>query len=218
MNSLKFVALMMFVGFEAVAQQPCGIYAKKEDFLASKVRYAFEGCEMRVQNNKDIVGMHKNHELRFKFDFIYGYSDGKNTYRAYGAQSPWKDHGFYKIIYEGDVVVYERITWDYRSNLQVFYYYSTTKDSPIMLLKKRFYSYPKDQEGILQLNTARLKEHIGLPVSNNELAIALIEVDESILQIKKKPGISTRLQTTTRRPVFSNRSLWRKQERTLLSL
>ena len=178
MKALMISALFLLAAFEIVAQQPCGIYATKEDFLADKVTYSFDNCDMVVKLNKDIVGKHDSHKLRFKYDFVYGYFDGKSKYRAFGSRSPWTNHGFYKVIYEKDIVVYERVMKDLRSNTYVFYYYSASKDSPIVPLKPRFYSYSYKhggKKGALQINTARLKRHIGLPVDDNE-AVARVEV------------------------------------------
>ena len=178
MNAMTLTALFLFVALETLGQQPCGIYATKEDFLANKVTYAFDECDMVVKLNKDIVGKHDNHKLRFKYDFVFGYFDGKSKYRAFGSRSPWTNHGFYKVIYEKDIVVYERVMKDLRSNTYVFYYYSASKESPIIPLKPRFYSYTNvGKKGALQINTAKLKKHIGLPVEDSE-AVARVEVNK----------------------------------------
>ena len=50
MHSFKLAALIMFVTFETLAQQPCGIYAKREDFLADKFSYGVSdrGASIRI--------------------------------------------------------------------------------------------------------------------------------------------------------------------------
>lgn len=199
MTWYKFIPILLLVSTAVSAQQSCGIFAKRDDFMQEKVTYRFDDCRAKVQGNKDIVARHKGEKMKFKFDFIYGYTDGINTYRAYGVQSVWKDHGYYKVIYDKDVVVYSRISRDFRSNLQIYYYFSLDKDSPILPLKRKFYSYAPQLKGALQLHVAQLKEHIGLNVSEGDEYVVIADAT-SELEEKKKPDISARLQTTTRRP------------------
>ena len=146
----------------------------------------------------------------FKFDFIYGYTDGTDFYRAYGVQSIWRDHGYYKVVYEDNsVVVYARLSKNYRDEKQTFFYYSLSKDSPIFPLKRKYYDLDEERN-VVRLQIAALKDELGF--TNSDLALTPVDVQ---LGQKKKPDISARLQTTTRRPerkILINRSRWRKRE------
>ncbi len=186
--------LLLQVAFIANAQNSCGIYATRADFLENKVTYAFDNCDVKVRMDKDIVARHSDTKLRFDFDFIYGYTDGTNLYRSYGRPSLFKDAGYYKVIFDGDVVVYERIRRDHRNGPRSFYYYSLSKDSPIAPLKSQFYTTTAAGKAV-KLNLAALRQSLKIEFSADP-AFHLVDLGFE----KKKPDISARLQTTTRRP------------------
>src|SRR5687768_12364429 len=122
----KCFSVFMVFSLATHAQQPCGIFAKRGDFVQNRITYPFDDCSADVQTNKDIVAYHQCTELRFKFEFIYGYSDGKNIYRADGTPSFWRDPGYFKVIYDDEVVVYSRKSRHEGSFGHVNYYFSLT--------------------------------------------------------------------------------------------
>jgi hypothetical protein len=187
------------------AQNSCGVFATQDDFLANEVTYRFDDCEVKRKLNKDLVAAHRGQKMRFDFRFIYGYFDGENLYRAYGVKNLWTDHGYYKIIYDKDLIIYQRTLTDYRSNTQTHYYFSTSKDSPILPLRKKFYSSSPEVSNSIKVYFSSLKNSINLPVTDKDKDVIVIVQAETAIE-KKKPDISARLQTTTRRPkVFSVR-------------
>jgi hypothetical protein len=195
MAPLKYIALFVFIASNLSAEKlPCGIIANRMDFASGKITYTFDGCRFDVMTNKDIVAHHLGNKVRFDFQFIYGYSDGKNLYRAYGVQSLLSDFGFYKVIYDSDVVVYSRVSRDYRSNLQTFYYFSHSKESPILPLRRRFYSQASEIRGAIRLHVSKLKSSIGIPGVNDEPNL------EQVTLVEDKSDVSARLETTARRP------------------
>lgn len=195
MAPLKYIFLFVFLASNVNAKKlPCGIVANRVDFANGKITYSFDGCAFDVMSNKDIVAQHLGNKVRFDFQFIYGYSDGKNLYRAYGVQSILSDFGFYKVIYDDDVVVYSRVSRDYRSNLQTFYYFSHSKESPILPLRRKFYSHAPELKGAIRLHVSKLKSSIGIPGFNEEPTPELITLGE------EEKNVSARLQTPTSRP------------------
>ena len=189
--------LPLLIVVTATAQTPCGIYATKDDFVNNKVTYTFDDCGVKVRLNKDLVAYHQDTKLRFNFNFIYGYADGSDLYRAYGLKSLWRNPGYYRVIYDSDLIIYERIRRDHRSNPQPYYFYSTSKDSPIQPLRKKFYSITAREK--IKINLSALRQSLLMPESSGDPQFALVAVAETLVQ-KKKPDISARLQTTTRRP------------------
>jgi hypothetical protein len=181
------------------AQSPCGVFATQEDFLANNVTYRFDDCEVKRKLNKDLFAAHRGQKMRFDFRFIYGYFDGENLYRAYGVKNLWTDHGYYKIIYDKDLVIYQRTLTDYRSNSHTYYYFSTSKDSPIFPLRKKFYSTSPEVKNSIKVYFSSLKNSINIPITENDEEIVVIADAQNKVE-KKKPDISVRLQTTTRRP------------------
>jgi hypothetical protein len=190
--SLTFGALVTY------AQSPCGVFATQEDFLNNRVTYAADDCKLNRKFNKDILAIHRGEKVRFDFRFIYGYSDGQNLYRAYGVKNLWTDHGYYKIVYDKDLVIYKRTLTDYRANTQTYYYFSLSKDSPILPLRKRFYSETPEVGNSIKVYFSALKESVNVPNAQQDPEYLVIS-DANLAQ-KKKPDISARLQTTTRRP------------------
>jgi hypothetical protein len=202
-NSMKAFKILAFVSLcftisATLAQSRCGVFATQEDFLNNRVTYAADDCQLNRKFNKDIVAIHRGEKIRFDFRFIYGYSDGQNLYRAYGVKNLWTDHGYYKIVYDKDLVIYKRTLTDYRANTQTYYYFSLSKDSPILPLRKRFYSETPEVGKSIKVYFSALKESVNIPNSHHAPEYLVI-TDAEIVQ-KKKPDISARLQTTTRRP------------------
>lgn len=193
---LGILSLLIVLGTATIAQTPCGVYATKDDFKNNDVTYGFDDCAMKVRLNKDIVAYHQETKLRFSFNFIYGYADGKDVYRAYGVKSLWRNPGYYRVLYDSDVVIYERIRRDHRSNPQAYYYYSISKDAPIQPLSKKFYNVTSGEK--LKIHLSALRASLQLPTNPEDVNFALVVIGESLQ--KKKPDISARLQTTTRRP------------------
>jgi len=200
MKAFKISAfvLLCFGTFVTSAQTSCGVFATQEDFLNNRVTYAVDDCQLNRKFNKDIVAIHRGEKIRFDFRFIYGYSDGQNLYRAYGVKNLWTDHGYYKIVYDKDLVIYKRTLTDYRANTQTYYYFSLSKDSPILPLRKRFYSDTPEVRNSIKVYFSALKNSVNIPSSEEDSDYLVISDAETVQ--KKKPDISARLQTTTRRP------------------
>jgi hypothetical protein len=196
-KTFAFVSLF-FATLVTSAQSPCGVFATQEDFLANRVTYSVDDCRLQRRFNKDIVAIHRGEKLKFDFRFIYGYADGQSLYRAYGVKNLWTDHGYYKIVYDNDLVIYKRTLTDYRSNTQTYYYFSLSKDSPILPLRKRFYSETPEVHNSIKVYFSALKNSINIPPAEKDPEYLVISDTETAQ--KKKPDISARLQTTTRRP------------------
>jgi hypothetical protein len=190
----KCFPVFLLLSVAGYSQQPCGIFVKRGDFVQNQVTYQFDDCSADVQVNKDIIAHHQCTELRFKFEFIYGYSDGKYIYRADGSPSFWRDPGYYKVIYDRGVIVYSRTSHDSESFGHVNYYFSLSKDSPILTLKRRFYSFVPEMNGAFQLHTTQLKKHIGLPVNDDRSFVKIL--DGRLLSDQKTgPAVSARVRT-----------------------
>jgi hypothetical protein len=202
MASSKLLAgLLLFLPILAQAQGACGIFASRKDFVNNDVSYKIDDCSMKVRMNKSIVGYHNGVKLKFDFRFIFGYYDGENLYRAYGLKNLWTDHGYYKVIYDQDLVIYQRTLVNYRADSQTHYYFSLTKDSPIMPLRKRFYTQEVPEN--IRVDFSALKRSIILPTDAEQSDWVTAKSTGQ----KKKPDISARLQTTTRRPkIFKSQS------------
>lgn len=158
MNRIGFFLLFIFGALSASAQSPCGIFVNREDFLAQKPTVELDcDCRIKVPMNKDIVVVSRSGEkVRFKYDFVYGYSDGKDLYRGFGTRSLFKDHGFYKVIYDSGVVIYSRVIKDARTKeKKTLFFYSEDLNSQIMPIKRRYYSHTT---GKALINVASIKK------------------------------------------------------------
>jgi hypothetical protein len=157
------LCFLLAVHLTSAAQSPCGVFASHLDFLESKVAYKFDDCNFRIAVNKDIVARHEDQRLRFDFDFIFGYTDGNNLYRAYSPPSLWTNRGYYQVIYDEGVVIYARTLKDHRSNVYTFFFYSLERDSPIYPLRPKYYDTTSGKTRLVKLKVASLKEHLGIP-------------------------------------------------------
>jgi hypothetical protein len=157
MNRTGFFLLFIFGALSASAQSACGIYANRADFLAQKPTFELDcDCRIKVPMNKDIVVFDSSEKVRFKYDFVYGYSDGKNLYRGFGARSLFRDHGYYKVIYNSGVVIYSREIKDARTKeKKTLFFYSEDLNSQIMPLKRRYYTR---STGKAIINVASIKK------------------------------------------------------------
>jgi hypothetical protein len=172
MAAIKLTVVLLLLPFLVPAQHLCGIFATREDFINNVITYQFDDCAVKLRMNKDIVAVHKGSRLKFDFRFIFGYTDGKDLYRAYGVKSIWTDQGYYKVIYDKDLIIYKRTVSDYRSNKQTHYYFSLSKDSPILPLRKKFYSSVKNNFRMEFSALRKAVDHLDLPGKSNVVLFA----------------------------------------------
>jgi hypothetical protein len=158
--TLVIFLLSTVVGFSQVSR---GVFVTREDFVKNKPTFEFSGeSKMIVRNNKDIVASRGNEKVRFKYNFLYGYSDGKNVYRSYLRQSILPDFGYYKVIYDSGIVIYSREITDMHTQKKIkLFYYSEDKGSPIMRLKRKHYNR-KNTESVI-INVAALRNKVFKP-------------------------------------------------------
>jgi hypothetical protein len=187
MRKQTLILLLFCAGCVSVtAQSKCGIYATRADFLNNKLTYDFNDCNFSILGSKDIVARHAEKKLRFEFDFVFGYTDGVNRYRAYGKPSFWINHGFYQVIYEGELVIYARTIKDNRSNVHTFLFYSMEGDSPIYPLKKKFYDTTSGRAGFVKLDIAAVKKHLGLQSQEDAVYAAVNGLKPTVATPYKK--------------------------------
>jgi hypothetical protein len=157
MSRIWVFLLFIFGALSASAQSACGIFVNRADFLAQKPTFEVNcDCRIKVPMNKDIVVYKSGEKVRFKYDFVYGYSDGKNLYRGFGSRSLFRDHGYYKVIYDSGVVIYSREIKDARTKeKKTLFFYSEDLNSQIMPLKRRYYTR---STGKALINIASIKK------------------------------------------------------------
>jgi hypothetical protein len=170
-NMAKFilVQLCLFCFLNAQAQGP-GVFATLTALKDNQVTFSVNNSTgIDVKNNKDLVAYRGEHKIRFKFNHISGYTDGEHVYRAYGYQSLFKDHAYYKILYQEGVVLYSRRWVNYKGEPELAIYYSLTKDSKINRVKRKFYD-KREKKGAfeVEIDVAALKRALGLPAHLNE--------------------------------------------------
>lgn len=171
--AVRIFLLLLILAQSAIAQSPCGIFATRADFIEGRITFpVFNECAIAVRANKDLVALQGPEKVRFKFDHIYGYTDGKNKYRAYGKQSLLTDHAYYKIVYNAELVLYARRTMDYRGKRYTTYYYSLALDSPIFPLNRKFIRRDPDDPKKVIVHLAKLRNELGLKTEGDRLKIA----------------------------------------------
>jgi hypothetical protein len=157
MNKVLSLVILLLSSVMGFSQVPRGVFVSREDFVKNKPTFEFSGeSKMIVRNNKDIVASTGKDKVRFKYNFVYGYSDGKNIYRSYLRQSILPDFGYYKVIYDSGIVIYSREITDFHTQKKIkLFYYSEDRGSPIMRLKRKHY-HRKDSENVT-INIAALR-------------------------------------------------------------
>lgn len=177
---ILFVVLFL-ISFASQAQYTPGIFVTRNDFEQGIPAIPLQPvARIKVKVNKDLFIPVAGETLHFKYRHLYGYSDGKFKYRAYGRHSIFADHGYYKVVYEDGIVLYSRKWKDHRDKWHASFYYSIKPDAPIVAIPRQYIERETTEKRTqAEIQVAALKRDLGVRPPEE---ITIVKLDEEFIQ------------------------------------